>query len=53
VAAYHAKSDQVLILDVARYRYPSVWVPLRDLWQALRSIDRSSYQSRGLLLINR
>jgi len=53
VAAYHAESDQVLILDVARYRYPTVWVPLRDLWQALRSIDTSSGKSRGMLLISR
>jgi len=53
VAAYHASSDQVLILDVARYRYPTVWVPLRDLWQAIRTIDPSSGKSRGIVLIRR
>ena len=53
VAAYNADNDQVLILDVARYRYPSMWVPLRDLWQAIRTIDPSSGLSRGLLLIHR
>lgn len=53
VAAYHAASDQVLILDVARYRYPSVWVPLRDLWQATRAIDPDSGLSRGLVVVSR
>ena len=53
VAAYHAGRDQALILDVARYRYPAVWVPLEDLWQAIRSIDPSSGRSRGIVLIRR
>lgn len=53
VAAYHADTDRVLILDVARYRYPSVWVPLADLWQAIRTIDSSSGRSRGLVIVAR
>ncbi|MCP9851238.1 phytochelatin synthase family protein [Cyanobium sp. Morenito 9A2] len=53
VAAYHAASDRVLILDVARYRYPSVWVPLADLWQAIRSTDSSSGLSRGVVVVRR
>ena len=53
VAAYHAPSDQVLILDVARYRYPSVWVPLQDLWRAIRTTDSDSGLSRGLVVVRR
>ena len=53
IAAYHAATDRVLILDVARYRYPSVWVPLADLWQAIRSPDSSSGRSRGLVVVRR
>jgi hypothetical protein len=51
IAGYHAASDRVLLLDVARYRYPSAWVPLEDLWQAIRSLDRSSGRSRGVLAV--
>jgi hypothetical protein len=51
LAAYHAPSDRVLILDVARYRYPSVWVPVADLWKAIRTIDNTSGRSRGLVTI--
>ena len=53
VAAYHAPSDQVLILDVARYRYPSAWVPLPDLWRAMRTTDGDSGLSRGLVVVQR
>lgn len=53
VGAYHATTDRVLILDVARYRYPSVWVPLADLWQAIRSTDSSSGRSRGVVVVRR
>jgi hypothetical protein len=51
LAAYDARIDRVLILDVARYRYPAVWVSATDLWESLRTVDKSSGRSRGLLLI--
>jgi hypothetical protein len=53
LAAYHAASDRVLILEVARYRYPSVWVPLKDLWHSMRSLDSASGLSRGLVVVKR
>jgi hypothetical protein len=53
VAAYEPRQDLVLILDVARYRYPAVWVGAETLWRAMRSGDASSGRSRGLLLIHR
>lgn len=53
LAAYNASTDRVLILDVARYRYPSVWVPLADLWQAIRATDSSSGRSRGVVVVRR
>jgi len=53
IAAYHRPTDRVLILDVARYRYPSVWVPVADLWQAILAVDASSGRSRGVLVVRR
>jgi hypothetical protein len=49
LAAYDERSDRVLILDVARYRYPSVWVPTQTLWEAMRTRDPDSGLSRGLV----
>jgi hypothetical protein len=51
LAAYDPGGDRVLILDVARYRYPAVWVDTARLWSAIRSIDSSSGLSRGLVTI--
>ena len=34
LAAYDSVSDRVLLLDVARYRYPSVWIPLLQIIEA-------------------
>ena len=51
LAAYDPDQDRVLILDVARYRYPAVWVTTPDLWRAIRSVDTSSGRSRGVLTI--
>ena len=49
LAAYDERGDRVLLLDVARYRYPSVWVPIPALWQAIRMVDPDSGLSRGLV----
>ena len=49
LAAYDGRGDRVLLLDVARYRYPSVWVPIPALWQAIRMVDPDSGLSRGLV----
>jgi len=52
IAAYNSRSDRVLILDVARYRYPAVWVKTEVLWRSMGEVDRASGQSRGLLSIS-
>jgi hypothetical protein len=51
LAAYDRRGDRVLILDVARYRYPPVWVATADLWRAVRTLDSSSGRSRGLVIV--
>ena len=49
LAAYDERGDRVLLLDVARYRYPSVWVSIPALWQGIRMVDGDSGLSRGLV----
>ena len=51
LAAYHGPSDHVLILDVARHRYPSAWVPLADVWRAMDTEDSDSGRTRGFVEI--
>lgn len=51
LAAYDAQSDKVLILDVAKYKYPPVWVSVATLLAAINTLDMTSNQSRGLVLV--
>jgi hypothetical protein len=51
VGGYHAEKDMVLILDVARFKYPPHWVSLPLLWQALGLLDASTGLSRGFALL--
>ena len=32
LGGYHAKSDSFLVMDVAKYKHPMVWVSWDDLW---------------------
>ena len=52
IAAYHAASDRFLILDVARYKYPPVWVKAEDLWRAINTVDSVSGKTRGFVLVD-
>jgi len=52
LAAYDAKADRFLILDVARYKYPPVWVGTADLFAAMNTPDAANdNQSRGFVLV--
>ncbi|XP_039030891.1 glutathione gamma-glutamylcysteinyltransferase 1-like isoform X5 [Hibiscus syriacus] len=47
IGGYHAGKDMVLILDVARFKYPPHWVPLSLLWDAMNTIDEATGHLRG------
>jgi hypothetical protein len=53
LAAYDAQSDSVLILDVAKYKYPPVWVGISTLRQAIATIDATSSKARGLVIVSK
>ena len=47
IGAYDPVSDRVLILDVARFKYPPHWVKLDLLREAMRSLDSATKLPRG------
>jgi len=47
IGGYHAPSDSVLVLDVARFKYPPYWVPVAELWEACAVVDPSTGRARG------
>jgi Phytochelatin synthase len=52
LAAYDPETDQFLILDVARYKYPPVWVSASKLFDAMNTPDRGNQnRTRGYVLV--
>ena len=47
IGAYDSASDRVLILDVARFKYPAHWVDLNLVYESLRALDSSTGKPRG------
>lgn len=52
LGAYDAESDRVLVMDVARYKYPPVWVPAARLLAAMQTTDPDAGQSRGFVTVS-
>ncbi|MCB9779599.1 MAG: phytochelatin synthase family protein [Alphaproteobacteria bacterium] len=53
LAAWHRGSDRVLVLDVARFKYPPHWVSRAELFTAMAGIDPDSGAPRGWLSLAR
>lgn len=51
IGGYDEVEDLVLIMDVARFKYPPHWVPLKLLFEAMHAIDADSQLERGYLLV--
>ncbi|KAJ0252596.1 Glutathione gamma-glutamylcysteinyltransferase 1 [Hirschfeldia incana] len=53
IGGYNTERDMVLILDVARFKYPPHWVPLQLLWEAMDTTVKLTGKRRGFMLISR
>ncbi|KXS18316.1 Phytochelatin-domain-containing protein, partial [Gonapodya prolifera JEL478] len=51
VCAYHRGEDRVLVLDVARFKYPSYFASTRELYEAMKPIDKETNLPRGYFLL--
>ena len=49
LGAYDADSDSVLVLDVSGHLNPWLWVPVRDLYLAMHTLDGERY--RGYVIV--
>jgi glutathione gamma-glutamylcysteinyltransferase len=53
IGGYHRERDLVLVLDVARFKYPPHWVPLGLLWESMAPLDPVTNRPRGYLMLRR
>jgi hypothetical protein len=49
--AYAEADDLVLLADVARFKYPPVWVPVPEFYDAMHTIDSTSGLYRGFIVV--
>lgn len=52
LGGYCAAQDMVLIMDVARFKYPPHWVPLTLLFQSMNEVDNETKRSRGYAILS-
>lgn len=50
ITGYHRQEDKSLVLDVARFKYPSHWMDLWTLYQSMKTIDEQSGLTRGFII---
>ncbi|CAI5744372.1 unnamed protein product [Peronospora destructor] len=51
IGGYHAERDMVLLMDVARFKYPPHWVKLSRVFHAMQRVDPSNDLPRGLVIL--
>jgi hypothetical protein len=51
LAAYNGTADELLLMDVARYKFPPFWVDTDLLWAAMATTDTSSGRHRGYIVV--
>ncbi len=53
IGGYNAQRDQMLIMDVARFKYSPHWVNTVDLFRAMTAIDATTQRPRGWIVLQR
>jgi glutathione gamma-glutamylcysteinyltransferase len=53
VAGFDVASDQALVLDTARFKYPPHWMPVELLFAAMQEQDADTGEARGWLMLRK
>ncbi|KAF1781936.1 hypothetical protein PC129_g4996 [Phytophthora cactorum] len=51
IGGYHAERDMVLLMDVARFKYPPHWVKISQVFESMQLMDPSMDLPRGLVVL--
>jgi glutathione gamma-glutamylcysteinyltransferase len=52
VGGISLEHNRVLIMDVARFKYPAYWVDVKDLFEAMKPIDAVTGNPRGYIILS-
>ena len=51
IGGFDAATNQALVLDTARFKYPPHWMPVELLFAAMQELDEDSGEARGWMLV--
>ncbi|KAL8291718.1 hypothetical protein RQP46_001976 [Phenoliferia psychrophenolica] len=52
IGGFCEEEDMVLVLDVARFKYPSYWIPTALAWESMKPLDKATGQPRGYAVLS-
>ncbi|KAF7728071.1 hypothetical protein EC973_006708 [Apophysomyces ossiformis] len=52
IGAYNPATQMVLVLDTARYKYPSYWCSIETMYESMKPIDKETGRPRGYFLLS-
>ncbi|GFR99330.1 glutathione gamma-glutamylcysteinyltransferase [Elysia marginata] len=52
IAGYHEGRDLVLMLDIARFKYPPYWMKLETMLESMKPLDSVTGKSRGFVVLS-
>lgn len=53
IGGYNEARKEVLLLDVARFKYPPHWCSIETVYEAMLSVDGATGHSRGWLILSK
>ena len=53
IAAWNQNKGKVLILDLARFKYPVNWAPINTVWKSIEDLDEATKAPRGYLIFKK
>jgi hypothetical protein len=53
IVAFHQKSDYILLLETARFKYNSMWFKIPQVFESMKHIDATTDKSRGFILCSK
>ena len=53
IGGFDAATDQALVLDTARFKYPPHWMPVELLFAAMQERDADTGDARGWMLLGK
>ena len=53
ISALHEKTNNLLLMETARFKYNSMWFNLKNVYDSFIALDSSTNKTRGFMLCSK